>query len=65
MQKAVFIGADPKVAEIVRLGICLRWPKVTPMVASTGTSGLEMVKEEGLEYLTELQRHADQLSSRP
>ena len=46
MQKAVFIGADPKVAEIVRLGICLRWPKVTPMVATTGTSGLELVKEE-------------------
>ena len=46
MQKAVFIGADPQVAEIVRLGICLRWPKVTPMVATTGTGGLELVKEE-------------------
>jgi two-component system KDP operon response regulator KdpE len=46
MQKAVFIGADPKVAEIVRLGICLRWPKVTPIVATSGTSGLELVKEE-------------------
>ena len=46
MQKAVFIGADPKVAEIVRLGICLRWPKVTPMVATTGTNGLGLVKEE-------------------
>ncbi|PKB72312.1 MAG: hypothetical protein BZY87_01040 [SAR202 cluster bacterium Io17-Chloro-G6] len=46
MQKAVFIGADPQVAEIVRLGICLRWPKVTPMVAGTGTGGLELVKAE-------------------
>ena len=46
MQTAVFIGADPKVAEIVRLGICLRWPKVIPMVAVTGTSGLEMIKDE-------------------
>lgn len=46
MQKAVFIGADPQVAEIVRLGICLRWPNVTPMVATTGTGGLELVKEE-------------------
>jgi two-component system KDP operon response regulator KdpE len=46
MQKAVFIGADPQVAEIVRLGICLRWPDVTPIIATTGTGGLELVKEE-------------------
>ncbi len=46
MQKAVFIGADPQVAETVRLGICLRWPEVTPMVATTGTGGLDLVREE-------------------
>jgi len=46
MQKAVFIGADPQVAEIVRLGICLRWPDVTPLIATTGTRGLELVREE-------------------
>ncbi|MDA0265119.1 MAG: response regulator transcription factor [Chloroflexi bacterium] len=46
MQKAVFIGADPEVAEIVRLGICLRWPDVTPLVANTGAGGLELVREE-------------------
>jgi len=46
MEKAVFIGADSQVAEIVRLGICLRWPTVTPMVATTGKSGLELVKAE-------------------
>ena len=46
MQKAVFIGADPQVAETVRLGICLRWPKVIPMVATTGTGGLDLVREE-------------------
>ena len=46
MQNAVFIGADPQVAEIVRLGICLRWPDVTPLVATTGAGGLELVKEE-------------------
>ncbi|MCH7737745.1 MAG: response regulator transcription factor [Chloroflexi bacterium] len=46
MQKAVFIGADPQVAEIVRLGICLRWPDVTPLIATTGTGGLELVREE-------------------
>ena len=46
MQKAVFIGADPQVAEIVRLGICLRWPEVIPLVATTGTGGLKLVKEE-------------------
>ena len=46
MQKAVFIGVDPQVAEIARLGICLRWPEVIPMVAVTGTSGLDLVREE-------------------
>ena len=46
MQKAVFIGADPQVAEIASLGICLRWPAVIPMVSTTGTGGLEMVKEQ-------------------
>ena len=46
MQKAVFIGADPQVAEIVRLGICLRWPDVTPLIATTGADGIELVKEK-------------------
>ena len=46
MQKAVFIGADPQVAEIVRLGICLRWPDVIPLNATTAIGGLELVKEE-------------------
>ena len=46
MQKALFIGADPQVAEIVRLGICLRWPQVIPTVATTGTRGLELIREE-------------------
>ncbi len=46
MQKAVFIGADPQVAEIVRLGICLRWPDVTPLIATTGKGGLDLVKDE-------------------
>ena len=51
MHKAVFIGADPQVAEIVRLAISLRWPKVTPMVATTGASGLELVKEESADLV--------------
>jgi DNA-binding response OmpR family regulator len=51
MQKAVFIGADPQVAEIVRLGICLRWPDVTPLIATTGTSGLELVREESPDFV--------------
>ena len=46
MQKAVFIGADPQVAEIVRLAICLRWPDVTPFQSNTGTGGLESIKEQ-------------------
>ena len=46
MKLAVFIGADPQVAEVARLGICLRWPAATLMVASDATQGLDLVRKE-------------------
>ncbi len=46
MKLAVFIGADPQVAEVARLGICLRWPAATLMVASDAVHGLDLVRKE-------------------
>ena len=43
--KVVFIGADPQVAEMVGLSIRLRWPGVTPLVATTTSEGLEIVEQ--------------------
>ena len=43
--KVVFIGADPQVAEMVGLSIRLRWPGVTPLVATTTLEGLEIVEQ--------------------
>ena len=42
--KAVFIGGDPHVADLVGLSIRLRWPSVTPHVAHTYSTGLELVE---------------------
>ena len=38
--KAVFIGANAKIAELAMLGIGLRWPDVTMLRAATATEGL-------------------------
>ena len=43
--KAVFIGADADVAELVGLSIRLRWPNATPRVATTASDGLQIVKQ--------------------
>ena len=43
--KAVFIGADADVAELVGLSIRLRWPNTTPQVATTASDGLQIVKQ--------------------
>ena len=43
--KVVFIDADPQVAEMVGLSIRLRWPGVTPVVATTTSEGLEIVEQ--------------------
>ena len=42
--KVVFIGADPQVAEMVGLGVRLRWPDAAPLVATT-SDGLELVEQ--------------------
>ena len=44
--KVVFIGADSQVAEMVGLSIRLRWPGITPLVATTASAGLELVEQE-------------------
>ena len=46
MEVAVFIGADTQVAEVARLGICLRWPGATVTVVTSATEGLDLVKQE-------------------
>ena len=42
--KVVFIGANPQVAEMAGLSICLRWPGVTPLVAAGASDGLGLVE---------------------
>ncbi len=42
--KAVFIGGDSHVADLVGLSIRLRWPSVTPSVAHNYSMGLELVE---------------------
>lgn len=44
--KVVFIGADVREAEQAAMSIRLRWPKVTPLVATTAADGLKMVEQE-------------------
>jgi two-component system KDP operon response regulator KdpE len=44
--KAVFIGANARTAEIATLSVHLRWPDVTPMIATTAARGLELVEQE-------------------
>lgn len=43
--KVVFIGANPRKAEIAALSIRLRWPNVTPLVAITAAEGLALVEQ--------------------
>ncbi len=43
--KAVFIGAESEISDMVGLSIRLRWPSDTPVLASTGAQGLEMVEQ--------------------
>jgi two-component system, OmpR family, KDP operon response regulator KdpE len=42
----VYIGADVRTAEIATLALHLRWPEVTPLIATTGEEGLELVEQE-------------------
>ena len=42
--KVVLIGADDQTVEFVELSIRIRWPGVTPLVATTALDGLGMVE---------------------
>ncbi len=44
--KAVFIGVDTRTAELATLSVHLRWPDVTPVIATSATEGLEIVERE-------------------
>ncbi len=44
--KAVFIGADPQMAQMAGLGVRLRWPSAEVLVAHNATIGAEMVEED-------------------
>ena len=44
--KVVFVGADPRIAEIATLALHPRWPETDPLVATTAVEGLELVEEE-------------------
>ena len=44
--KAAFIGANPQIADLATLAVHLRWPDVTPMVATTAVEGLAMMQRE-------------------
>ena len=49
--KVGFIGADSRTAEAATLAVHLRWPDVTPLVATTAATGLEMVELESPDVL--------------
>ncbi len=44
--KAVYIGVDTRTAEVATLAVHLRWPDVTPFLATTASEGLELVERE-------------------
>ena len=44
--KVVFIGSDPRITEVARLGVRLRWPDASIYPVEQARSGLEMVERE-------------------
>jgi DNA-binding response OmpR family regulator len=44
--KGVFIGANPRTAEIAAVSLRLRWPDAAFLVATTATQGLQLVEQE-------------------
>lgn len=44
--KVLFIGSDPRIAEIASLGVRLRWPDAEMLMASQALDGLELVEQE-------------------
>lgn len=43
--KVVFVGVDRRTFDMATLSIRLRWPDVTPLMATTAEHGLQMVEE--------------------
>ena len=43
--KVVFIGSDPRVAQMARASIRLCWPGALPQVATSASEGLPLVKK--------------------
>lgn len=44
--KAVYIGVDVRTSEIATLAVHLRWPDVTPLIATSAGEGMEMIERE-------------------
>lgn len=42
----VFVGTDPRIAEIIILALHPWWPETNPLVATSAEEGLELVEEE-------------------
>ena len=44
--KVVYIGVDVRTSEIVTLAVHLRWPDVTPQIATSAGEGMELIERE-------------------
>ena len=44
--KAVYIGVDVRTSEIATLAVHLRWPDVTPQIATSAGEGMELIERE-------------------
>ena len=44
--KVVFIGSDPRITEVARLGVRLRWPDASIYPVEQAMAGLETVERE-------------------
>lgn len=44
--KAVYIGVDVRTSEIATLAVHLRWPDVTPEIATSAGEGMELIERE-------------------
>ena len=44
--KVVYIGVDARTTEIATLAVHLRWPDVTPLIATSAGEGMELIERE-------------------
>ena len=49
--RAAFIGVDPRIADLARLAINLRWPEVNLIVVASALEGLDMISQESLDVV--------------